>query len=353
DIYYKILSRGAKIFALGLVIYAIPFFGWGETDLSQFWKLLISLGFSAALYLYLVDKLRLAASALGVTAALIAVFYFAGTNFVWMDLGTVRIPGVLQRIAVCYVVASIIFLNTSWKQQVIIGVALLVGYWLVMTLIPVPGCAITTIDDKACNFAAYLDRLILTPDHLWSSAKVFDPEGILSTLPSIVTTMCGALTGKWLIEDHDRVEKANGIFFAGTILAAAGWSWSLLFPLNKALWTSSFVLYTAGLALLTLGVCYWLIDVKRMSWWSKPFVIFGVNALALYVFSGILSHLLGSISISAADGNSISLQEWIYNNLFLSWADPINASLFYALSYVGFWLLMMWVLYRKRIFIKV
>jgi len=353
DIYYKILSRGAKIFALGLVIYAIPFFGWGETELSQVWKILIAVGFSAALYLYLVDKLRPAAISLGVTIALIVIVYFAGTNFVWMDLGTVRIPGVLQRIAVCYVVASIIFLNTSWKQQVVIGAALLVGYWLLMTLIPVPGCAVTTFDDKACNLAAYLDRLILTPDHLWSSAKVFDPEGILSTVPSIVTTMCGALTGKWLIEDRDRVEKANGIFFAGTILAAAGWSWSLLFPLNKALWTSSFVLYTAGLALLTLGVCYWLIDVKRMSWWSKPFVIFGVNALALYVFSGILSNLLGAVSIPAAHGKSISLQEWIYNNLFLSWTDPINASLFYALSYVGFWLLMMWVLYRNRIFIKV
>ncbi len=353
DIYYKILSRGAKIFALGLVIYAIPFFGWGETDLSQFWKILIALGLSAVLYLYLVDKLRLAAIGLGVTIALIVIFYFAGTNFVWMDLGTVRIPGVLQRIAVCYVIASIIYLNTSWKQQVIIGAAILVGYWLSMTLITVPGCAVTTIDDKACNLAAYFDRLILTPDHLWSAAKVFDPEGILSTLPSIVTTMCGALTGKWLIEDRDRVEKANGIFFAGTILAAAGWSWSLLFPLNKALWTSSFVLYTAGLALLTLGVCYWLIDVKRMSWWSKLFVIFGVNALALYVFSGILSNLLGAVSIDSADGKSISLQEWIYNNLFLSWADPINASLFYALSYVGFWLLMMWVLYRNRIFIKV
>lgn len=353
DIYYKILSRGAKIFALGLVIYAIPFFRWGETDLSQFWKILIAIGFSATLYLYLVDKLSAAAIALGITAALIIVFYLAGTHFVWMDLATVRIPGVLQRIAVCYVIASIIFLNTSWKEQVIIGVAILIAYWLLMTLIPVPGCAVTTIDDKACNLAAYLDRTILTSDHLWSAAKVFDPEGILSTLPSIVTTMCGALTGKWLIEDRDRVEKANGIFFAGTILTAAGWSWSLLFPLNKALWTSSFVLYTAGLALLTLGVCYWLIDVKRMSWWTKPFVIFGVNALALYVFSGILSNLLGAIAIVSADGTSVSLQEWIYNTLFLSWADPINASLLYGLAYVGFWLLMMWVLYRKRIFIKV
>jgi len=123
DIYYKILSRGAKIFALGLVIYAIPFFGWGETELSQVWKILIAVGFSAALYLYLVDKLRPAAISLGVTIALIVIVYFAGTNFVWMDLGTVRIPGVLQRIAVCYVVASIIFLNTWWKQHVLLGSA--------------------------------------------------------------------------------------------------------------------------------------------------------------------------------------------------------------------------------------
>jgi predicted acyltransferase len=353
DIYYKILSRGAKIFALGLVIYAIPFFGWSETDLSQFWKVLISLGFTAVLYLYLVDRSKLAAIVLAATAVLILILYLAGTSFVWMDLATVRIPGVLQRIAVCYVVASIIFLNTTWRQQAIIGACILVGYWLMMTLIPVPGCGVTTIDDKACNFAAYLDRTILTSDHLWSAAKVFDPEGMLSTLPAIVTTMLGALTGKWLIGERDRVEKANGIFFAGTILAAAGWSWSLLFPLNKALWTSSFVLYTAGLALLTLGVCYWLVDVKRMSWWTKPFVVFGVNALALYVFSGILSNLLGSFTVGGADGKPVVLQEWIYINLFLIWADPINASLAYGLSYVAFWLLMMWMLYRQRIFIKV
>ena len=353
DIYYKILSRGAKIFALGLVIYAIPFFGWSETDLSQFWKVLISLGFTAVLYLYLVDRSKLAAIVLAATAVLILILYLAGTSFVWMDLATVRIPGVLQRIAVCYVVASIIFLNTTWRQQAIIGACILVGYWLMMTLIPVPGCDVTTFDDKACNFAAYLDRTILTSDHLWSAAKVFDPEGMLSTLPAIVTTMLGALTGKWLIGERDRVEKANGIFFAGTILAAAGWSWSLLFPLNKALWTSSFVLYTAGLALLTLGVCYWLVDVKRMSWWTKPFVVFGVNALALYVFSGILSNLLGSFTVGGADGKPVVLQEWIYINLFLIWADPINASLAYGLSYVAFWLLMMWMLYRQRIFIKV
>jgi len=353
DLYSKIFSRGLKIFLLGIVIYAIPFFNFGETEAPQIVKLLITTAFTAALYLYLIEKHLYAAIALGVAVLGIVGFYIAGSTVVWQELSTLRIPGVLQRIAICYVAVSVIFLNTRWTQQLGIGIFLLLGYWLVMTVVPVPGCDITTIDDKACNFAAYLDRTILTPDHLWNLGKVYDPEGILSTVPAIVTTLCGALAGKWLISDRSREETAAGLFFGGAILLAVGWSWSLVFPLNKALWTSSFVLYTAGIALLTLGFCYWLIDVKRMSWWTKPFVIFGVNALALYAFSGILSNVLGMVSVADAKGGSTSLQEWIFTNLFLSWADPVNASLAYGLSYVAFWLLMMWLLFRKKVFIKV
>jgi predicted acyltransferase len=304
-----------------------------------------------------------------------------------------RIPGVLQRIAVCYLIVSLIFLHTSWKQQTLIGIALLLVYWILMTVVPVPACEITTIDDKTCNLAAWLDRTILTEAHIWRSAKVFDPEGILSTIPAIVTTLSGVLTGIWLAsakgsppyeggvaaasadgvvlsagspveQGRSKIEIAVGLFFFGTVLLAVGWSWSLVFPLNKSLWTSSYVVYTTGLALLTLAVCYYLIDIKGYKKWSKPFVIFGVNALALFVFSGIMARMLGLVKIATtgdpivsstgvAIQPTISLQQWIFNNLFLSWASPTNASLAYAVCFILFWLFLMWLLYRRRIFIKV
>src|SRR5688572_2882968 len=329
-IYSKIVVRAAKIFALGILIYAIPFFNFSETEAPQSIKLLITLGFTAALFFYLTDRFKIAGFLAAGSVIAIIVMYATGVTIVWYDLSTMRIPGVLQRIAVCYLIVSIIYLNTAWKQLAGIGGILLLAYWFLMTAVAVPGCEVTTIDDKACNLAAYIDRVILTENHLWSQAKVFDPEGILSTIPALVTTICGVLTGVWLRSERSKLEKAGGIFFAGTLLLAVGWSWSSLFALNKALWTSSYVLYTAGIALLTLGVCFWLIDVKGWDRWTRPFVIFGVNALALYVFSGIMSNLLGVVELPG----KATLHDWIFENLFLSWAKPITASLAFAVSYV-------------------
>ncbi len=371
-VYFKIITRAAMIFVIGLLMSMIPFFGFADTGIPAVIKVLLVLSFSAALFFYLTDKPTVAAITAGVSALTILIFLFAGTNIAWYNFATMRIPGVLQRIAVCYLIVSIIYLNTNWKQQTLIGVGLLLGYWLIMTVVPVPGCEITTIDDKACNLAAWLDRTILTEAHIWRSAKVFDPEGILSTIPALVTTISGVLTGTWLrsvppasagevLSASSKqtppaaaggTDKALGLFFAGTVLLAAGWTWSLVFPLNKSLWTSSYVLYTSGLALLTLGFCYYLIDLKGYKRWAKPFVIFGVNALALFVFSGILARLMGMIKLAGPDGKEVTLQQWIFN-LYLFAFSPINASLAYAVSYILFWLFLMWLLYRRRIFIKV
>jgi predicted acyltransferase len=273
--------------------------------------------------------------------------------FPYFDFANLRIPGVLQRIAVCYLVASLLFLHFDWKKLSIIAAALLFIYWALMTLINVPTCEITTINDKACNLAAYLDRLILGENHIWKQAKVYDPEGILSTIPAIATTVSGILTGMWLKTNRSDLEKVGGIFFAGVILVALGWAWNFYFPMNKSLWTSSYVLYTSGMALCFLGFCYWLIDIKGYKKWSKPFVIFGVNALALFVFSGILTKILGLIKVAGDDGKTVSLYTWIYRNVFLPFGEPINASLMFAVSYILLWLFLMWLLYRKRIFIKV
>ena len=285
-----------------------------------------------------------------------AVIFLLGlflAAFPFFNFTTLRIPGVLQRIAICYLVASLIFIHTNWKQQTFISVALLFVYWGLMTLIAAPGCETTSIDDKACNLAAYVDRLFFGENHIWKSAKVFDPEGILSTIPAIATTLSGVLTGVWLKTKRSDLEKVGGILFFGIVLVALGWCWHLFFPMNKSLWTSSYVVYTSGLALCFLGFCYWLIDIKNYKKWTKPFVIFGVNALALFVFSGLLAKILGIVKVLSAEGKEISLQRWIFESVFLPVASPMNGSLMYALSYIFLWLFLMWLLYRKRIFIKV
>ncbi len=273
--------------------------------------------------------------------------------FPYFNFSTLRIPGVLQRIAVCYLFASLLFLNLDWKKLTIFSIVSLLVYWALMNLIPVAGCEITTIDDKACNFAAYLDRLIFTENHIWKQAKVYDPEGLLSTIPAVVTTISGILTGIWLKKDKSDYEKCGGLFFFGVILVAAGWCWSFFFPINKALWTSSYVLYTSGLALCFLGFCYWLVDIKNYQKWAKPFIIFGVNALALYVGSGLTAKIMGLIKFTDADGKSVSLQGWIFHTIFLPLAEPINASLMFAICFILTWLFLMWLLYRKRIYIKI
>jgi predicted acyltransferase len=149
------------------------------------------------------------------------------------------------------------------------------------------------------------------------------------------------------------LEIACGLFFAGACAIAAGWAWHGWFPINKSLWTGSYTVFTAGMALQLLAICYWLVDIKGYRAWAKPFVIFGVNALALFVFSGLLGRLMSVVKVPRGDGSNIALQPFIYQNLFASWAAPLNASLLYAVTYIIFWLLMMWLLYRKRIFIKV
>jgi predicted acyltransferase len=274
-------------------------------------------------------------------------------GFPYFNLAEIRIPGVLQRIAVCYFVASLIFLKTSWRTQAIIAVSLLFVYWMLMTLVPVPGFGAGDLG-KEGNPAAYLDRWLLG-NHIWKGGKVYDPEGLLSTMPAISTTLSGILTGHWLRSRRPQLEKVGGLFFAGACAVAVGWAWHGWFPINKSLWTSSYVVFTAGMALQLLAICYWLVDIKGYRRWAQPFVIFGVNALALFVFSGLLSRLMTDKhwQLPRANGSTGNLQTFIFEHLFASWTSLINASLFYALTYILFWLFLMWLLYRKNIFIKV
>ena len=262
-------------------------------------------------------------------------------GFPYFQLGTIRIAGVLQRIALCYLIASLIFLTTRVRTQLLIALALLVIYCLVMTNFAAPGWAPGDLS-KEGSLASFVDRVLLGP-HIWKQGKVYDPEGLLSTFPAVATTLFGILTGHWLRTERTRYEKVVGMFVAGAVCVALGWMWNPFFPINKSLWTSSYVLFTAGLALQFLGLCYWLIDIKGYRRWAWPFEVFGVNALALFVGTGLMVKLMGIFKV----------QGWIFRHLFLSWAEPINASLAYAIAFILLWLFLMWLLYRKQIYIKV
>jgi predicted acyltransferase len=267
-------------------------------------------------------------------------------GFPHFPLAEWRIPGVLQRIAVCYFFASIIFLNTRVRAQIAITIALLLVYWLLVKLIPAPGFAAGDLT-KEGSLPSFVDRLVFGK-HVWAQAKVYDPEGLLSTIPAIATALIGVLTGHWLRTEKSRVEKVAGMFVVGAVLVAIGWGWNAFFPINKALWTSSYVLFTGGLALQFLALCYWLIDIKGYRRWAKPFVIFGMNAIALYVVAALMSDLLGLIKVGGD-----SLGGWIYEHIFTSWLSPVNASLAFAIAFVLVCLFLMWLLYRKRIFLKI
>ena len=270
-------------------------------------------------------------------------------GFPFFDLHTIRIPGVLQRIAICYFCASIIFLKTRWRTQALITGGLLIAYWIIMKTIPAPGFAAGDLSRES-NLAAYVDRSILGV-HKWKPD--YDPEGILSSIPAIATALCGVLTGHWLRSGKPQFEKVTGLFVAGLACVVAGWAIDPWFPINKALWTSSFVIFMAGMALQLLALFYWLIDIKGIKKWALPFTIYGVNAIAVFVLSGLAARLMSLWKISQADGSKLDAQSFIYQHLFASWAEPINASLLFAITYVLIWLFLMWLLYRKNIFIKV
>ncbi|MCX5785211.1 MAG: heparan-alpha-glucosaminide N-acetyltransferase domain-containing protein [Elusimicrobia bacterium] len=263
---------------------------------------------------------------------------------------TIRILGVLQRIALCYCAASFIFIKTTLRAQIAIAACALVGYWLVMTQIPVPGYG-AGILTKEGSLASWLDRLVLGA-HTYRQG-VYDPEGILSTIPALVTTMFGIFTGLWLRSARTAGKKTRGLMRAGALMFITGWLWSLSFPLNKALWTSSYVLYTGGLALWLLALCYWLIEIRDIKAWSKPFEIFGINAIAAYMLPIFLLKFLVLYKLNVPGGEPVQLRIFICDHIFGTWLSPLNASAAFAFSYMALWLGFFWLLYRRNIFIKI
>lgn len=266
------------------------------------------------------------------------------------DFDTVRVFGVLQRIAICYLVAALLFVTVRIQTQILIAVTLLLGYWMVMTMTFVPGYGVGDLTHDG-NLAAYIDRLVFAPAHLYE--KTFDPEGFLSTFPAIATTLLGNITGFYLRNSlHTEQKKMFSLALAGICLAALGWLWGLSFPINKGLWTSSFVLWTGGFALVLLTVLYGLIEIKHWQAGFKPFEIFGLNAIAAYFLHIFFLKIQAIIQFTTVDGSSVSSRIYLTDHLFGSFS-PHNASLLYAISYVLVWLGGLTLLYRKKIFIKI
>ena len=269
------------------------------------------------------------------------------------DITTVRILGVLQRIALVYLACSLIFLKTTPRQQIYLLCGILIGYWLLMTVVPVPGVGYANLEPES-NLAAWLDRIILTPAHVYKPAKVWDPEGILSTLPAIGTGILGMLTGAWLRSNRPVAEKVAWLFAAGCLTTLGGLIWDGFFPINKALWTSSYVLLAGGLAMLGLALCYWLIDVQHYKRGVLPFVAFGVNAITVFFLSGLIPRIMNLIHITKPDGTETGLRDYLYRGFIAPpFADPKNASLAGALTFVLIWFGVLWWMYRKNVIIKV
>lgn len=257
-----------------------------------------------------------------------------------IDWSTIRIPGVLQRIAVCYLIAGVVFLYTKVRGQVIWLVGVNVLYWMLMTLYPVPGCGAgsLTVD---CNFARYVDSLALS-GHMWRATKVWDPEGIVSTLPAISTVLFGILAGHLLRHCREHAARLKWLFAGGVALLAVAHVMALWMPFNKNIWTTSYVFLMAGLAMLLFGAWYWLADVRGLGRWFRFFEIFGTNAILMFVLSGALAKF-------AARGG---LHKWWYDNVCLAVAQPINASVVYALSNVLVLWVVAWALWKRRWFVR-
>lgn len=314
----QILRRGIIIYLLGFAMALFPFYQWGT-----------------------IEALPNAT---------------AWDRIIWR-LEHVRILGVLARIGIVYIFAGLLTLKTTLRQQILIIAGLLFGYWFAMTLIPVPGeneIGALLLHTKDRHLAAYLDRMILGTNHIWTGSVTFDPEGVLSTFPAIATAMLGVLAGRWIAQrEKPLLERITGLFAAGSLGMVVGLMWNWSFPINKNLWTSSYVVFTAGMACVALATIMWIVDYANVKWWTKPFVVFGVNPIVAFVGSGVMARLIYTLWHVNYQGRSVSIQNAIYQTGFASWLPPRVASLGFALSFVLLWYGILLVLYKRNIILKV
>jgi predicted acyltransferase len=274
-------------------------------------------------------------------AAIIFALGLVLNGFPAYDLATLRIPGVLQRIAVCYAIAGAIYLYTSLRGQIVATGALLTVYWVLMRFAPVPGFGFGVLV-KNGNFAQYIDQIFLT-GHMWQASGNWDPEGIVSTLPAIATMLFGIMAGHLLRSPRSPADRTVWMFMAGGALIIAGQILDNWLPINKNLWTSSYSMFTAGLAFQSFGAAYWITDVIGWRRGTRPLIVFGMNAIAAYVLSGLIARLASMSGAKAA----------IYDGALAPLLSPANASLAWALLNVAVCYAAVWLMYRRGWFIKV
>ena len=275
------------------------------------------------------------------------------------DLGSLRIPGVLQRLGLCTILAAPLVLFFNWRQQIAWLVGLLAAYTLIQLLVTVPdaaGVMHTGSLQPGEDVGAWLDRLLMD-GHLWKQSKTWDPEGLLSTVPAVASQLAGVLVGHWLAAKRLPGEKAMWLLVAGLACLWAGQlmdAW--LMPINKSLWTPSYVVFMAGWANIVFGVFYWLLDAMplplaraRMARWAHPLVVFGMNALFIFALSGLVAKMLGFIKV----GDGSSLKAALYAPLVATQLAPVNSSLLFALGFVAVMYAVAWAMWKKRWFVKV
>ena len=319
----QIIRRGLLIFLFGFMVNGFPYFTWGSVA-----------GIVDPTFLQrIVDRL-----------------------YHW------RIMGVLQRIGLAYMIAALLTQGKSVRRQVATIVVLLYGYWFAMTILPVPDTGTMgqlALGDASHTMAAWWDRLLLDwsrfglGNHTWVSSVTWDPEGIFSTIPAIGTAMLGNLAGQWLGTRRPLFDRINGMFAIGTIGMMVGMMWNWSFPINKSLWTSSYVVFSAGMAAVAIATIMWIVDVHQIKGWTKLFVVYGMNPMIAFVGSGVMARCIYSIFTVPYQGKSIPLETAIYKVAFASWLEPVNASLAFAVTFVLFWYAILYGLYKKRIFLKV
>ena len=267
------------------------------------------------------------------------------------NLGTQRILGVLQRIAICYVIAAAIYLWSGVRGQVLWTFGLLAGYWMLMTLVPVPGYGPGNLTVEG-NLAHYVDRIVLgSHNYIWT--KTWDPEGIVSTIPAIATALLGILAGQILRRPKPLSERTTWLFLTGNLLIAAGLVCDIWLPINKQLWTSSFSLFMAGLDYVIFAGFLWVIDGMGWKRLTRPFVILGMNAIVVYLASEYFDEILGAIKWNTGPQATIDLHHWIYLHVFAPIASPCNASLLFAICYVLLMYALAHVMYRRGWFVRI
>jgi predicted acyltransferase len=264
---------------------------------------------------------------------------------------TLRFPGVLQRIGVCFIAAALLSRGRSDRAIAGMTAVLLVGYWAVQALVSPPGATVVTLDDPGATLSAWIDRAIFG-SHLWSASKTWDPEGLLSTVPAIGTCLLGVLAGRRLSDAGPAAERLNALFAWGALGVMTGLVWGWFFPINKNLWTSSYALFTAGMGATVLATMTWLMENDRYRRAARPLITYGLNPITAFVGSGAMARLLGLIRVPR-EGGSVPVQRAIFESGFASWLPPRPASLAYGVAFVLLWYAILRVMERRGWILRV